>query len=381
MKEVVFIINGHSTNKVGTSGGAEHCLRLIDYLYKKKYDVCICCPGKYPGLDCIKANSFLTYPPIPMEDKFYSFFPALFFVYWYRIFATIIKLHNVKSDFIITSSHLFYAIVPTFFIGKNHIFVTYIHHIISEQKRKGVSFLVIKFLEKISFYIIKKRKFIVFVDSKRIKESLINKYNFNKNNIYVTRNGIDLNFINNVKGIEKPIHDICFCGRLNKAKGLFDLIKIVDKIKKYYPTILCAIIGEGREKNNLKKEIKNNNLEKNINLLGFLGEKEKIETLRASKLFILPSHEEGWGIVIGEAMACGLPVVVYKLKDIVGIWEDNVTWIECFDLNEFSDTVIGLLKNDKERKLFAQKGLKFAKTLDWNDILENEVSIIMKNKK
>ena len=382
MKKITFIFNGHASKKEGTSGGETHTIALINNLDKQKYDISVCCPQKCHSLRQIKGIKLLTYPSIPFEEKMYDILSILFFIYWYRIIISIFTIHKLKPDIIITNSHLFHDTIPTFFINNKDLnIITYLHHIITEQKRGGISFLITRFLEKVSFYVIKKKDSIVFTDSDRNKTSLIDKYGFHKEDVYVIRNGIDLNFISNVKGMEKSIYDICFCGRLNKTKGVFDLIKIVKKIKEYYPNILCVIIGEGREKDNLKKAIKNSNLENNIKLMGFLEEREKIKTIKSSKLFVLPSHEEGWGIVIGEAMACGLPVIIYKLKDIVNIWKDNVIWIKCFDLNEFSNKVIELLKNNKERKLFIQKGLKFANTLDWKDILSKELSIIMKKKK
>lgn len=381
MKKIAFISNGYASKGKGASGGGSHSILLANYLTKNKYDTFFCCHQVNNVAGQMNGIKLLTYPSIPFEEKMYEILPILFFIYCYRIFVSIFTMRKLKPNIIISGSHLFHDIIPTFFINnKNITFITYLHHIITEQKREGISFLITKFLEKISFYVIKKKDSIVFTDSNNNKTLLINKYGFREKNVYVIKNGIDLNFINNVKNVGKPIYDICFCGRLSKTKGVFDLIDIVKIIKEYYPNFLCAIIGEGREKDNLKKAIKNSNLESNIKLLGFLEEREKIETIKSSKLFILPSHEEGWGIVIGEAMACVLPVIVYKLKDITEIWKDNVIWIKCFDLKEFSNKIIELLKNDKEREFFIQKGLKFAKTLDWNDVLKNEVNIIMKNK-
>jgi glycosyltransferase involved in cell wall biosynthesis len=379
MKKIVFIINGGSIKNIGTSGGEEHYLLLAHYLSTKGHDISICCPKEYQNARRVKANHFLIYPSIPREEKIYDIPQILFFIYWYRIFITIIKLRNVRSDYIIAGSHLFHDIVPTFFIGRNYKFITYVYHIISEQERGGFLSFVTKSLEKISFYVMKKRNYFVFVDSERIKGALINNYGFREENIHVTKNGLDLEFIETVKDSRQKIYDICFCGRLSKAKGVLDLVEIVGKIKKYYPMIQCVLIGQGPERNNLLKEIQNNNLEDNVHLLGFLSEREKIQTLRASKVFVLPSHEEGWGIVIGEAMACGLPVVVYKLTDILEIWKDYVSWVECFNLNEFSDIIIRLLGKDTERESFVRNGLKFAKTLNWSNIIENEINIIMQS--
>lgn len=380
--KITFIINGYASNKEGVSGGETRNVAFINYLIEKqKYDVSICCPRKDHIVKQIKDIKLLTYPSLPFEEKTYENLPLLFFVYCYRIIISVFKIRRIKSDVIVSSSHLFHDTIPLLFLKKkNSTFVTYIHHIISEQQRRGSSSLITNFLEKISFYIIKKVNSIVFTDSEVNKASLIRKYNFKEKYVYVIKNGINLDFINSVRIIRDPVYDICFCGRLDAKKGVYDLVDIIKKIKEYYPNILCAMIGQGVEKNNLERTIEDNNLGKNIQLLGFLREKEKIEAMKLSKIFVLPSHEEGWGIVIGEAMACEIPVVVYKLKDIVGIWEDNVTWVECFDLSKFSDAIIELLKDENKRNTFIQRGQKFAKTIDWGDILENELNIILNSR-
>ena len=379
--KITFIINGYSSNKEGTSGGETRNVAFINHIDKQKHDISICCPQKYHVVKQIKDIELLTYPSLPFEEKTYENLPLLFFVYCYRIIISVFKIRRIKSDVIISSSHLFHDVIPLLFLGnKNLTCVTYIHHIISEQQRKGVSSLITNFLEKISFYVIRKINSIVFTDSEVNKMSLIRKYNFKEKYVHVIKNGINLGFINSVGITKNPVYDICFCGRLNKTKGIFDLVNIVKKVKKDYPDISCGMIGQGKERNNLEKIIKDNNLEDNVQLLGFLGEKEKIKTMKSSKIFVLPSHEEGWGIVIGEAMACEIPVVVYKLKDIVGIWEDNVIWVECFDLNKFSDAIIELLEDENKRNVFIQRGQKFSKTIDWDDILENELNIIVNSR-
>lgn len=380
MQKIVFIINGGPVRDIGISGGEIHNIELINRIDKTKNDVFICCPAGYRIAQQIKGIKLLTYADIPFEEKTYKNLSILFFIYCYRTIASIFILRRLKPDVIIIGSHLFYDIIPIFFVGRKHIkCAAYVHHIIGEQKRKGLSFLITKFLERVSFYIMGKKDFTVLTYSIINKESLINKYGFKGGNIYMFQNGLDLNLINNAKGGKEPIYDICFCGRLTKTKGIFDLIKIIKTIKDYYPNILCAVIGSGAEKDNIIKTIKDNNLENNMQLLGYLGRRETMETMKSSKVFVLPSHEEGWGIVIGEAMACGLPVVVYKLKDIVEIWNNNVIWVECFNLNEFSDKIIKLLGNSKEREIYVQNGLKFAKILNWSNIIENEINIIMKS--
>ena len=68
------------------------------------------------------------------------------------------------------------------------------------------------------------------------------------------------------------------------------------------------IIGGGKEKNNYINLIKKYNL-KNIHLIDFCSKKEIYNYLKMSDVFFFPSREDIWGLVINEAMACGLPII------------------------------------------------------------------------
>jgi len=77
------------------------------------------------------------------------------------------------------------------------------------------------------------------------------------------------------------------------------------------------IIGGGEKKEEYLKLITNTGI-KNIELIGFKTKEELIEYYLASDLFILPTREDIWGLVINEAMACGLPVITTD-KCIAGL--------------------------------------------------------------
>lgn len=69
-----------------------------------------------------------------------------------------------------------------------------------------------------------------------------------------------------------------------------------------------VIIGGGEEEDNYKKIIQSKKL-KNVSLIGFQGREKIFEYYKAANLFVLPTREDIWGLVINEAMACGLPII------------------------------------------------------------------------
>ncbi len=69
-----------------------------------------------------------------------------------------------------------------------------------------------------------------------------------------------------------------------------------------------VIVGGGEEENQYRQYIADHNL-KNVQLVGFKQKEEIFEYYKAADLFVLPTREDIWGLVINEAMACGLPVI------------------------------------------------------------------------
>ncbi|HDN73473.1 MAG TPA: glycosyltransferase, partial [Archaeoglobus sp.] len=81
-------------------------------------------------------------------------------------------------------------------------------------------------------------------------------------------------------------------------------------IKREISDIKCIIIGDGPEKEKLMKLAKELRVEENVKFVGFLeNHDDVIAYMKSSKVFVLPSTREGFGIVALEANACGLPVI------------------------------------------------------------------------
>ena len=163
--------------------------------------------------------------------------------------------------------------------------------------------------------------------------------------------------------------------RLGYGKGVLDLLEIWKEVCKVKNNAKLAIIGgsDKEVRNKIKEYISKNFLQNNIFFLGAIYDFDvKFRILNSSKLFILPSHEENWAIVIGEAMAIKLPVVAYDLKEIRPIWGDNVEWIEFGNIKAFSNKILDYLLNNEKREFLTQKAYKFIEEYDWKEIAEKE---------
>ena len=158
----------------------------------------------------------------------------------------------------------------------------------------------------------------------------------------------------------------------------FDLIEIWKKVCAAIPPAKLAIIGGGDEKTkeDLKEKIMVLNIKNNIEVLGYLENKKAYSLLKSSKVFLFPSHEEGWGIVINEALACGLPVVSWDLPIYKPIFEDHIVQVKENDIEKFSNEVIKLLENKELRNQIGSAGKEFIKRYSWDRVAANEYQLI-----
>ncbi len=142
-------------------------------------------------------------------------------------------------------------------------------------------------------------------------------------------------------------------GRLAEVKGFDLLIEAWKKVALKFPEWKLNIYGEGPLENELRKLIDINKLEKIIFLNKFTKDIE--QKYLESSIFVLSSRNEGFGLVILEAMSAGLPVVSFDCpwgpREMI---EDskNGFLIECYDTDKMSEKIIALIESkDLRRKL------------------------------
>lgn len=130
----------------------------------------------------------------------------------------------------------------------------------------------------------------------------------------------------------KSKRKILFLSRIHPKKGIEILIAAWESINlelKQKWHIEIAGNGEDDYISQLHKLIKSKGLENEIKILGPKFGKGKVDLYQSADLFVLPTYSENFGIVIAEALSCGVPVITTKGTP----WEDLQTsqsgwWIE-----------------------------------------------------
>jgi len=157
---------------------------------------------------------------------------------------------------------------------------------------------------------------------------------------------------------------ILYLGQLIEVKGVEYLIKAYNMLKQEHDEICLNIIREGVLKDKLEKMCIENNI-KDVYFKGWVSEEMKYIYYSTSDLFVLPTLDDVWGLVINEAMCCGLPVISTKAAgaswDMI-IPEENGYVVEPSNLDQLYLAMKNIMEDKFLRDKMGKKSLEIVKT-------------------
>jgi glycosyltransferase involved in cell wall biosynthesis len=111
---------------------------------------------------------------------------------------------------------------------------------------------------------------------------------------------------------------LLFLSRVHPKKGVDLLLRAAAALKASFPQLQVLIAGPGEERyiaelNALAAKL---GIEQSTHFLGMIRGETKLSLYQAADVFVLPTHQENFGLVLPEAMACGVPVVTTRGTDI-----------------------------------------------------------------
>jgi glycosyltransferase involved in cell wall biosynthesis len=101
-------------------------------------------------------------------------------------------------------------------------------------------------------------------------------------------------------------------GRLaseERYKGIDKVIELMPQLIKRFPVLKYLIVGDGDDRPRLEEKVKGLGLSERVIFTGYVPESEKIAHYNLADAYVMPSTGEGFGIVLLEAVACGIPAV------------------------------------------------------------------------
>lgn len=170
-----------------------------------------------------------------------------------------------------------------------------------------------------------------------------------------------------------------FCGALIERKGVEPLLKAWKEYTQTHPNDTLLMVGGGELESKLRKDFGS------IPTVFIEGRKEYSEVCKyyaIADVFILPTIEDNWSLVIPEAMSCGLPVAtsIYNgcHSELIREGENGIT----FDTFNQASIIQALdFFHDRDLKQMGQKSIEYEKPFDTEHCAQRTFNAVMNNEK
>lgn len=178
------------------------------------------------------------------------------------------------------------------------------------------------------------------------------------------------------KFIKKGRCSLLFVGGLDEAhyfKGLSVLLKALTKCQS---SLQLNIIGDGNLRPQYEKQVLQLGLSKKVKFMGRVSEDELISQYQFSDILVLPSinSHEAFGLVLIEAMACGLPIIASDLPGVRSVFDHGAQGYLCpaGDIQALSEKIDKLAQDDKLRQKMSISARDLAeKKYAWEKVADN----------
>ncbi|MGH3646399.1 MAG: glycosyltransferase family 4 protein [Micromonosporaceae bacterium] len=174
-----------------------------------------------------------------------------------------------------------------------------------------------------------------------------------------------------VKGGPAETPTLVTVGRIVPHKRLEHAVETLHQLRDRWPTLRLEVIGEGWWSEQVAGYATERGVADRVIMRGYVDEQAKHETLAAAWLHLCPSLKEGWGIVVMEAAAHGVPTVAYRHAG--GLAEsivDGTTGLLVADQDAFTSAVSRLLADRAERTEMGEAARERALTFGWANSLK-----------
>lgn len=221
--------------------------------------------------------------------------------------------------------------------------------------------LIMYAMQAISFFIVRHMADAVFTAS--IVD--VPKFTATKrleNRVLAVRGGLDYDFFVRGHRYQKRF-DAVFVGRFHPQKNVDELLDIWREVIVRRPMAALALVGDGYLYKKLKKKVEKEGLAGSVVFLGIQDGKEKRGILKASRIFVSASHFDSGNMALDEALASGIPGVIYGLSHLD--YPQGVVFIPVGDTKAFVEAILMLLTDKTTRQTLGTAGQKEAVSWDW----------------
>lgn len=193
-----------------------------------------------------------------------------------------------------------------------------------------------------------------------------------KHKVEIIPNGIDLSKYKPKRTPPMSAPTIFYVGRLEKRKGVKYLLRAFQKLQEQLPAAQLIIAGDGPERERLEQMVEELAVN-HVDFLGYIEEAEKIHLMQSVDLFCAPAmYGESFGIVLLEALACGVPIVAGSNPGYASVLQErgSLGLVNPRDTDDFSRRLQLMLTDETLRKSWKSWAAGYVKQFDYVNIVD-----------
>ena len=192
--------------------------------------------------------------------------------------------------------------------------------------------------------------------------------------IEVVENGIDCDRFT-PGPLDRP-RRLLFVGRLTDVKGIPVLLEVFNVLADQYPDLELRIVGDGPQRSAYQERCRELGIDDRVNFVGDVPYHEMADHYRQSRIFVLPSRNEGLPRTVLEAMASGTPVVTTALPQLESVVDGAGYTVQAGEVGEFVKTIRRLLDDESHCRELGETGRnRVVSENSWTETVEQTTDV------
>lgn len=296
---------------------------------------------------------------------------------WYG-FAEQFKFPALLRKYNLDLAHFPHFNVPIFYTGK---FVVTIHDLIHQHRQMGktttlnpVYFKIKQLGYRKVFKTAVNKSQKIFVPSSSVKQLLLTEWHIPSSKITITSEAVDDKIISlankmtstKIQAILKQYRInsafIFYVGNAHPHKNVEGLIEAFLKLKMKHQNLQLVLSGYDHF---FWQRIKKDSKDPAIIFTGFVSDEQLVALYKSAQIFVMPSFEEGFGIPMLEAMACGCPVAASKTASLSEVGQDAAIYFNPGNIDDMTEKLEEVLGSKNLRTKLIEKGEQRVQEFSW----------------
>jgi len=189
------------------------------------------------------------------------------------------------------------------------------------------------------------------------KQDIAREFSIPDHRFTTVPNGIDTDLFYPLDHIKREKHRLIVTNSADTPlKGLYYLLHAVRDITAEGRPVKLVVIGSPKKNGGIEKRIKRLNLENSVEFTGRIDHHRFVEEYARATIAVVPSLYEGFGLPVGEAMACRIPVICTTGGALPEVAGDAARIVPTADAHALKNAITELLDDPAQRDRMACAG-------------------------